>query len=295
LQGIFWDITEKRRAEEGLKRANIEIARSREELRLKNDQMEEDLRMAREIQQAIIPQQSPCFPANVPEEQSILRFCHRYLPTGAVGGDFFNIRPLSETRVGIFICDVMGHGVRSALITAIVRALVEELTPESSDPGALLGQLNRDLRSILKQSGTPLFTTAFYMVVDIQEKRVSFANAGHPKPMVIRGRDGSVEILQNQNQKSNPALGLFDQYIFSTSKIPLNPNDRFVFFTDGVYDVEKDGELLSPEWLRSELEGKAKLPLSEIFDQLLAELKRFCAEKEFCDDMCLVGMEVAAK
>ena len=161
LQGIFWDITAKRRAEEALQKANLELALSQQELRFRNEQMEEDLRMAREIQQAIIPQQYPCFPQSASPEQSALRFCHRYLPTGAVGGDFFNIRPLSDTRAGIFICDVMGHGVRSALVTAILRALVEELTPVATDPGELLGQINRDLRSILKQSGTPLFTTAF--------------------------------------------------------------------------------------------------------------------------------------
>jgi sigma-B regulation protein RsbU (phosphoserine phosphatase) len=81
-QCIFWDITEKRRVEEGLKQANLELARSREELRLKNDQMEDDLRMAREIQQAIIPQQYPSFPQSAPPEQSVLSFCHRYMPTG---------------------------------------------------------------------------------------------------------------------------------------------------------------------------------------------------------------------
>lgn len=295
LQGIFWDITEKRRAEDNLKRANLELASSREELRVKNQQMEEDLRMAREIQQAIIPQQYPSFPASAPADQSVLSFCHRYLPTGVVGGDFFNIRPLSDTRAGVFICDVMGHGVRSALVTAIVRALVEELTADAADPAELLGQVNRDLRSILKQSGTPLFTTAFYMIADLEENRAYYANAGHPKPMVIRSGDGKtrqVDLLQNRDGKSNPALGLFDSFQYTTATMPLNPGDRFVFFTDGVYDVEKDGELLSPDWLQEALRERSHLPLSNIFDDLLAELRRCAAGQEFCDDMCLVGMEV---
>jgi sigma-B regulation protein RsbU (phosphoserine phosphatase) len=292
LQGIFWDITEKRRAEERLKQANIELARSREELRLKNQQMEEDLRMAREIQQAIIPQQYPCFPSSVSPDQSVLSFCHRYLPTGAVGGDFFNIRPLSDTRAGVFICDVMGHGVRSALVTAIVRALVEELTPNSSDPGEFLGRVNQDLRSILKQSGTPLFTTAFYMIADLAENRAYYANAGHPKPVLMRGGTAEVEFLNNCDGKSNPALGLFDSFKYTTGSVALTPGDRFVFFTDGVYDVERDGELLSPEWLRNALRERHHLPLTTIFDELLQQLREFAADQEFCDDMCLVGMEV---
>jgi len=292
LQGIFWDIPEKRRAEEKLKEANLELARSREELRLKNTQMEEDLRMAREIQQAIIPQQYPSFPGNVAADKSVLSFCHRYLPTGAVGGDFFNIRPLSDTRAGVFICDVMGHGVRSALITAIVRALVEELTPNSTDPAELLGRVNHDLRSILRQSGTPLFTTAFYMIADLAENRAYYANAGHPKPMLIRKGSGEVETLQNRDGKSNPALGLFDSFKYTTGSVPLNPEDRFVFFTDGVYDVEREGELLSPDWLRSALGQRRHLPLSTVFDEVLQELRGFCKGEEFCDDLCLLGMEV---
>ncbi len=295
LQGIFWDITEKRRAEEGLKLANQELARSREELRRKNQQMEEDLRMAREIQQAIIPQQYPTFPRNAPPEESALSFCHRYLPTGAVGGDFFNIMPLSDDRAGIFICDVMGHGVRSALVTAIVRALVEELTPTAADPGELLARVNQDLRSILKQSGSPLFTTAFYMIADLSQNRAYYANAGHPKPMVIHGSQGSVEMLQNSDQRSNPALGLFDTFRYTTSSIELNPEDRFIFFTDGVYDLEHDGDLLSVDWLRTAFERRRQMELPTLFDDLLLELRKFAGDEEFCDDMCLVGMEVKRK
>src|SRR5262249_604289 len=80
LQGIFWDITARRRGEESLRRTTLELARNREELRAKNEQMEEDLRMAREIQQAIIPQQYPSFPKSAEAGQSLLNFCHRYFP-----------------------------------------------------------------------------------------------------------------------------------------------------------------------------------------------------------------------
>ena len=79
----------------------------------------------------------------------------------------------------------MGHGVRSALVTAMVRALVEELRPVALDPGQLLTRINSDLRAILQQTGTPLFTTAFYMAADLEKREILFANAGHPKPFLI--------------------------------------------------------------------------------------------------------------
>lgn len=294
LQGIFWDITERKRAEERIQRTTEALEASREELRVKNEQMEEDLKMAREIQQAIIPQQYPCFPRSAELNGSALRFCHRYLPTGVVGGDFFNVLALSDTKAGVFICDVMGHGVRSALVTAIIRALVEELTEVATDPGQLLGQLNRDLRAILKQSGTPLFTTAFYMVADLSCAQISYANAGHPKPLLVHRQSGEVEPLQNRGGKSFPGLGLLDGCVYPTSQCALVPNDLIMLFTDGLYDVEGVyEELFSPQWLLAEVRKRAHLPASNLFDELLAEIKMGSDSGGFADDVCLVGMEVA--
>src|SRR6201999_3791802 len=131
------------------------------------------------------PQVYPTFPRSANSRDSRLRFSHRYQPTGAVGGDYFNVIPLSDTEAGVFICDVMGHGVRSALVAAMVRALVEELKPLGGDPGKLLTQLNHDLYSILKHAGSPTLTTAFYLTADTATGQLRFANAGHPKPFLI--------------------------------------------------------------------------------------------------------------
>ncbi|MEW6158356.1 MAG: SpoIIE family protein phosphatase, partial [Verrucomicrobiota bacterium] len=296
LQGIFWDITEKRRAEERLNRAHSELAASREELRLKNDQMEDDLRMAREFQQAILPQQYPVFPPGVDPQKSLLQFCHRYFPSGAVGGDFFNVIALSDAKAGVFICDVMGHGVRSALVTAIMRALFLELTPLANDPGRLLTQTNRDLRAILKQTGTPLFTTAFYMVVDIERREVAFANAGHPRPLLIHHTTGKVELLRNEDGKSRPALGIFDETVYPTSRTPMQGGDLFMMFTDGLYDVEGPNEAqFSPEWLFEEVQKRTHLAAGALFDELLDAIRKSSVSGHFADDVCLVGVEVAEK
>ena len=293
LQGIFWDITEKKRAEEKVRKTTLELAQSREELRAKNEQMEEDLRMARDIQEAMIPSVYPCFPRNASPEQSALRFHHLYIPTGQVGGDFFNILPLSDTKVGLFICDVMGHGVRSALVTAILRALVEELTRLASDPGQLLTQINRDLRAILNQTGSPLYTTAFYMVADTETREIHYANAGHPKPIIVRRKQGEAEFLRNTGNKSQPALGLFPNANYPSSTGTLEEGDMVLLFTDGAYDIECEGELLSPEWLKDQIKNHSSLPVKEAFDQILACLRKMNSNKEFPDDICLVAMEVA--
>jgi sigma-B regulation protein RsbU (phosphoserine phosphatase) len=293
LQGIFWDITQRRRAEEGLRRTTVELAKSREELRVKNEQMEEDLRMAREIQEAFIPQQYPAFTSGAPPGQSLLRFCHRYLPTGTVGGDFFNVRALSENIAGVFICDVMGHGVRSALVTAIIRALVEELPELATQPGRLLGQINEDLRAILRQSGTPMFTTAFYLVADLQRRTMTYANAGHPKPLRIRRSTGQVDVLANASGKGYPALGLFEGCAYPTTERPMHTGDLVMLFTDGLYDVEgPHQDRIDQDWLLGEVQNRSNCSAPELFDGLLSQIQSLSGNAASADDICLVGMEV---
>ncbi len=292
LQGIFWDITEKKRAEEKVRQTTLQLAQSREELRAKNQEMEEDLRMARDIQEAMIPSAYPCFPKGAAPELSALRFHHVYIPTGTVGGDFFNILRLSDTRVGLFICDVMGHGVRSALVTAIMRALVEELTRFAAEPGQLLTHINRDLRAILNQNGSPLYTTAFYLVADLETREIRYANAGHPKPIVLRGSTGKAEFLRSGDGKSNPALGLFPDAAYQTSAGEIAEGDLVALFTDGAYDVDTEDAELSPEWLRDQLQARRGEPPKRMFEEILKALRRLNGPGEFADDVCLVAMEV---
>jgi CheY-like chemotaxis protein len=138
------------------------VAERTRELWAKNAIMEEDLGMARELQMAFLPNHFPTLPRGAEPVDSAVKFCSIFEPSSSVSGDFFNVVRVSDTAVGIFICDVMGHGVRAALVTAMMRALEEQLGELADDPGALLTEMNRALRGILRQLGTTLFTTACY-------------------------------------------------------------------------------------------------------------------------------------
>jgi sigma-B regulation protein RsbU (phosphoserine phosphatase) len=291
LQAIFWDITEQRLAEEKLRKANTALAQSRKELRNKNQQMEEDLQMAREIQLTMLPQQYPPFPCPGNPSENAFEFSHRYLPTGSVGGDFFTISALSETQVAVFLCDVAGHGVRSALITAMIRALVEELKPLSGNPGEFLTKLNSDLCAILKHTGTPLLTTAFYLVADSQSAVMRYANAGHPKPLHLRRNAGQVLPLKNANGKSQPALGLMEDASYQSSEILLTPNDTLLLFTDGMVEVQNPrDELYDEQKLIQIAQKNLALPPQHLLDALLREVSEFAAGAAFTDDVCLVSL-----
>jgi sigma-B regulation protein RsbU (phosphoserine phosphatase) len=292
LQGIFWDITQQRLADEKIRRVNALLAQSRKELRARNAQMEDDLNMAREIQLTMLPQQYPAFPPSAPLSESAFQFTHRYLPAGSVGGDFFTVSALSENEAGVFICDVAGHGVRSALVTAMIRALAEELKPIATNPGQFLSKLNSDLHAILKHTGTPMLTTAFYLVADWRTGTMRYANAGHPKPLLIRRNAQQVEPLANAAGKSEPVLGLFEDAAYRTSEVKLSPKDLVMLFTDGLYEVQgRNDELYSQAMLIIGVQRRAQLPAPQLFDGLLAEIRRFSGDSGFADDVCLVGIE----
>ncbi len=170
----------------GIERNALEgqLAAYAEELRLKNAEMESELRMARELQRAYLPEQHRRFPSGG-RGISELQLSYRYQPASKIGGDFFNIVEVSDTEVGVFICDVMGHGVRAALVSAILRGLVEELKPVAGDAGGFLSAVNRGLRASLSQADDQIFATGFYLVADMERKQLRFSNAGHPNPLCL--------------------------------------------------------------------------------------------------------------
>jgi sigma-B regulation protein RsbU (phosphoserine phosphatase) len=172
-----------------------------EELRSKNAQLEADFNMAREIQQIFLPHQYPTFPPSIAPEESALRFSHRYLPAAAVGGDFFDVLAITGKTAGVFICDVMGHGMRAALVTAIMRGLVEELLPVAADAGKFLTEINRSLRTILRRTREPFLATAFSLVADAAAGEMRFASAGHPVPFGFN--PGAAEDLGSSSRPSS--------------------------------------------------------------------------------------------
>ena len=289
--GSIWptsrDITERRRAE-------AQLAKYAEELRRKNQELEEDLGMARELQNALLPRRYPCFPRDVTPMQSALHFSHFLNASASVSGDFFDILQLSDNTAGIFICDVMGHGMRAALVAAIVRALVAELKGIGDTPGEFLHALNRKLSAILKQTDIPMFASASYVVADIEKGEFRYAaNAGHPHPLCVR-HDGSVTRTTPLNHcKRGPVLGMFENAEYGTYRHDLSVHDIVLSFTDGLFEVEgAGGELYDERSLMSAIDRRANLAGGELCRQVLTEIQQFSASKQFSDDVCLVSVEV---
>jgi phosphoserine phosphatase RsbU/P len=283
--GISRDITARKLAEENL-------VKQATELRRKNEQIEEEMKMASELQLALLPQEFPSVPRSALPWESALRFFSFYHATGSVSGDYFDVFPLSDSMVGMFICDVMGHGVRAALVTAMMHAFVQDFNSLAGDPGRLLSEVNRGLTGIFKEAGTMMYTTAFYLVADVGRGRLLYANAGHPSPLQLHRPTGEVDTLRH-NGKTGPALGLFSDAAYKTFERPMAAGDLLLLFTDGLFEVEgRNDEQYTQDRLLAAVRSRVNLDSAELVDSVLAEVKEFSVRHEFDDDVCLIGAEV---
>jgi sigma-B regulation protein RsbU (phosphoserine phosphatase) len=280
------DITARKKAEE-------QLAKYAEELRKKNAQLEEDLETARELQNALLPQRYPRFPSSAPLEASALRFHHFFRPSSGVGGDFFQVFQISDSVAGVFICDVMGHGVSAALVAAILRALMEDLRAHVTEPARFLQGLNRRISGILKSTQLPMFVSACYLVADIARGELHYANAGHPTPLCVHRARLSAEPLPLRGSKRDPVLGIFDDAEYHSSSCELCEGDTFLLFTDGLFEVEGvDAQYFDQPRLLESVSQLASLRADELCVQLLAEIQKFAGKKDFADDVCLVAVEI---
>jgi sigma-B regulation protein RsbU (phosphoserine phosphatase) len=268
-----------------LEKNNLEIER-------KNLQMEQELNLAGKVQQAMLPQIYPSFPPQ--SDSSILRFHHRYVPAGRVSGDFFHVRRISDHLAGVFICDVMGHGVRSAMVTAAMRALVDQLQSDASHPGELLEHLNHGLFSILHQNDETIYASAVYLLIDTADLEICWASAGHPCPLLLRASDATIIPLALSKDKRGMALGLMESATYQTGEAALEPGDRLLLYTDGIYEIFAGEKEFGMDGFLRSIRQFIRLPAPELMDRLLQTALAFADPHEFEDDVCLLVIDVAS-
>lgn len=279
--GVSSDVT-------ALVKAQQQSATLAAELAERNRTYEEELQLAREIQQALA---SGRFPDFSNDEGITLAFGSRYLPISGLAGDFFEVIPVSRTRAGLLVCDVMGHGVRSALVVAMMRGLVEKERRHAGDPALFLRGLNAGLHGILERAGVTMFATAFYLLVDLESRELTFASAGHPGA-VVNDDEGERQLLCGPGGRG-PGLGLFHKAEYENSRLALGGIRRMVLFTDGVLEASNPaGEAFLEGRLLKTLGEARTMPLEETLDHVLSRVLAFCESHKFDDDVCVLGVEV---
>ena len=283
--GISRDVTEEHLKTEQLS----EYAQA---LADKQEQMDQELAVAREVQQALLPQSFPVFPRGATPAGSALHFAYRYLPEGRVGGDFFTVT-VSDTQAGVLICDVMGHGVHAALVTAVERVLVEEIHIFAGEPGIFLGEFNRRLHHFFEPLPTSMFVTALYMVIDTLTGIVRFANAGHPHPLHICRVENTVRTMGSDPEQPPFALGVSKDSVYPTEEDSVKAGGLVLLYTDGLCDLGEGKDLTPDDPQFLDLIQECAQQHGEAFlDAVLAQTRQFSGQEHFLDDVCLVGIEI---
>jgi sigma-B regulation protein RsbU (phosphoserine phosphatase) len=276
-----------------LHRQKQELARVAAELRARNQAIEEDLGMARELQYALLPRQSPRFSRSVGEVGRALHLHHLYRPSAALSGDFFDVFEISENVAGVVICDVMGHGVRAALVAAILRALVTASKPNWKRPSEFMSELNRGLRRTLENTHTLLFASAFYAVVDLANGLLIHANAGHPWPLRLRDGCPPEPLGGWDGCKCGPALGLVSEPKYVSTRTEILGTETILLFTDGLFEVEApDGSLYDYQALCRAVGEVAGHHGADLCESVVDRVRQFSGQNEFADDVCLISMEI---
>lgn len=277
----------------GIGRDISELKNKEQELKRVNDQIAEDLRMAAKLQQTFLPQSYPSF--TDAKGRPLIQFHHFYKSDAELSGDFCSIYRLSDTKAGLLICDVMGHGVRAALVTGIIYTIADELVGQSESPGDFLTALNQRLAPVLQTGEEYLFATAAYFTVDVASGELAGSLAGHAPPFLIQPRTGNVSQLETAGEISGPALAIVEDYAYPSVCAQLHPGDELLMYTDGICEAmnASDAEF-GVEHLQETIHDYNKFPLQELVSRIIEVVQNYAGSTKLGDDICLLGFKLNA-
>jgi sigma-B regulation protein RsbU (phosphoserine phosphatase) len=265
-----------RTARERLESKNRELQQAVEMEAAARERHGQELQQAREIQQSLLPKEIPHLEG--------LEIEGAWEPAKVVGGDYFDVIRLSETKVGICIADVVGKSVSAALLMANVQASVRAFASEEISPAELCSRVNSVLCSSISCGK---YVTLFYGVLDSQRMSFCYVNAGHLLPILLRTEGGN-ETLENDGA----VLGVFPDWTYADSQVQLCPNDRLLLFTDGITEASvQGGEEFGEERLIASARSGAGKSAAEVKARILEDVSRFC-DSQFRDDATLIVISV---
>lgn len=244
------------------------------------ERLERELELARQVQQSLLPRAFP--------EITGFQFAARSQPARQVGGDFYDAFMVDAEHFGVVVADVSDKGLPAALYMALTRSLLLAEARRDPSPAMVLANVNR----LLRELGEPnMFVTVFYGVVETATRQLTYARAGHDRPLLLRA--GAAHELGGQGA----LLGLLepDELHLSEETLHLAPGDRLVLYSDGLADaLSPAGQPFDRAALIAFLANCVLLPADELCAATFAELARHQAGAEQYDDMTMLVLAVDA-
>jgi len=196
------------------------------ELEEKNHLLDLQLKMARQVQQALMPAIDLRF--------QDIHFVSQYIPALDIGGDFYDVYALSDYQIAVVMGDVSGHGISAALLTAMLTVMTRSLAPMYINPEEFLFHLNNQMYKIFENSVREMYVCIFYAVIDTEKKNIYYSNAGQALPVMIRECDDNGTIVLNA---AGLPIGMMPNSDYEYHIQGYDTGDMLVFHTDGLSDV----------------------------------------------------------
>ncbi len=247
--------------------------------------MEEELKNAREIQEAILPREFPRFPG--------FSFAVSYRPQSESGGDYYDFIEMDESRFGVVVADVTGHGVGAGMVMAMLRSALRGSARKRLDASRALKDVNPGL---FRDTLPAMFATVFYGVVDVPQRRMYYTVAGHPPGLLFNPADGQLRLLQGGGMP----VGMVDSQTFDPAielyQVTFAPGELLVLYSDGVTEAKNAaGEEYGEERLIAAVRGvsgAAERSPERVRDALLADVNAFAAGEPPSDDLTVLVMGI---
>lgn len=240
--------------------------------------LERDLAIAADIQRSFLPKND-----EEKTERETIAVQALMIPAHAVGGDFYDYFWLKENRLGVVVGDVSGKGVPAALLMAVTRSLLRAAVQRGCEPGACLEEVNRLL---VRDTAAERFVTLFYAVLDAERGELTYANAGHNLPFLLRA-GGTVEQLAG----AGLIAGVMPETRYPTHVAALQPGDRFFLYTDGISEaLNTQHEQFSEERLRLLLSEARSDGPAELIDRVVQAVRSFSASAPQSDDITALAV-----
>ena len=253
-------------------RTQIEQGQARRREHDREHQLRIELNEAREIQRGLMPRRMPNLPG--------FSLASAWQAAHDVSGDYLAAFKLNESHAALCVADVAGKGFPAALLMSNMQAAMKSLASENTSPSELCAKLNR-----LMCGNTPLrkFVSCFYGELDVVSRTLTFTNAGHNPPMLMRGNGECIRL-----DEGGCVIGAFDHSNYSERTIRLDQGDKLLLFTDGVTEARNSfGDEFGEERLQECLRSYRGRNAAELRTLILNQVTEFCSNN-FDDDAALM-------
>ncbi len=247
---------------------------------VEKQKIERDLDLARKIQQGLLPQ---CIP-----DMSGLDICGEMIPAMQVGGDYYDLIQISDSKLFVVVGDVSGKGLSASLYMTKLQTMIKLSCSADKSPKEILIDINRRIYEEMDRSS---FVTISLALFDLEKRTLRFCRAGHMP--VLLATNGTVQAYRTQGLGVGIERGVVFEKSLVEEEVNLSPGQIYAFFTDGVTEAMNDkNELFGDENLNSILKNKSKVRSSDIVNEIWSSVKSFRGEAEVNDDMTMVVVKV---